>query len=117
MAFVTDNISINTVIGAGSSISGDIRVQGRLRVDGDVDGNLETTSNIHVGEASRIHGNITALSAVIEGIVIGDIVAPKSVTLLSSSAVIGDVTTKRLQVEEDVVLHGHCTALKEEKGV
>ena len=67
-----DNISINTVIGAGSSISGDIRVNGRLRVDGDVDGNLETNSNIHVGEASRIHGNIVASSAVIEGVVIGD---------------------------------------------
>lgn len=114
MAFGTDNISINTVIGAGSSISGDIRVNGRLRVDGDVDGNLETTSNIHVGEASRIHGNIIASSAVIEGVVIGDITAPKSITLLSSSAVIGDVTTKRLQVEEDVVLHGHCISIKDE---
>ena len=115
MAFISDTISINTVIGAGSSIAGDIRVQGRLRVDGDVDGNVETTSNIHVGEASRIRGNIIASSAVIEGIVIGDITAPKSVTLLSSSAVIGDITTKRLQVEDDVVLHGHCVSLKEEK--
>ena len=112
MAFVTDNISINTIIGAGSSISGDIRVSGRLRVDGDVNGNLETTSNIHVGEASRIHGNIVASSAVIEGIVIGDIVAPKGITLLSTSAVIGDVTTQRLQVEDHVVLHGHCISLK-----
>lgn len=114
MAFTSDTISINTVIGSGSSISGDIRVNGRLRIDGDIDGNLETTSNIYVGEASRIHGNIVALSAVIEGIVIGNITAPKGITLLSSSAVIGDVTTKRLQVEENVILHGHCISLKNE---
>ena len=67
-----------------------------------------------MGEASRIHGNIVASSAVIEGVVIGDIVAPKSITLLSTSAVIGDVTTKRLQVEDDVILHGHCISVKDE---
>lgn len=113
MPFITDNISINTVIGTGSSISGDIRVQGRLRIDGDIDGNVEASGNIHVGAASRIRGNITALSAVIEGVVIGDITAPKGVTLLSTSAVIGDVTTEQLQIEENGIVHGYCISRKE----
>ena len=115
MPFITDNITINTVIGTGSSISGDIRVQGRVRIDGDVDGNIEATGNIHIGEASRIRGNITAVSAVVEGVVIGDITAPKGITLLSTSAIIGDVTTERLQIEDDVIVHGHCISLKEER--
>ena len=44
----------------------------------------------------------------ISGIVIGDIVAPQGIKLLSSAAVIGDVTTRRLVVEDRVVLHGKC---------
>ncbi|MDE7228517.1 MAG: polymer-forming cytoskeletal protein, partial [Treponemataceae bacterium] len=67
------------------------------------------------GEASRIRGNITALSAVVEGVVIGDITAPKGITLLSTSAIIGDMTTGRLQIEDDVIVHGHCISLKEER--
>lgn len=111
MAFISDDISINTLIGSGSFVSGDIRINGFLRIDGDIKGNIETTGNIIIGEKARIMGNITAASAIIGGIVIGDINAPKQIKLLSTSAVIGDVITKNLQVEETVVVHGHCISL------
>lgn len=114
MAFLTDDISINTIIGAGSSVSGDIKINGFVRVDGDVDGNIETTSNIIIGAKARIRGDIRAASAVISGIVIGDITAPLSIKLLSTSAVIGDITSKRLVIEDKVILHGHCITLKDE---
>jgi cytoskeletal protein CcmA (bactofilin family) len=115
MPFLTDDISINTLIGTGSSVSGDIRINGFLRVDGDIDGNLETPNNVIIGEKARIHGNITAASAVIGGVVMGNILAPDSITLLSTAAVIGNVTTHKLQVEDKVVLHGHCIALKKDE--
>lgn len=115
MPFITDDISINTLIGTGSSVSGDIRVNGFIRIDGDIDGNIETTSSVIIGDKARIRGNITASSAVIGGIVLGDITAPAGITLLSSSAVVGDVTTKKLQVEDKVVLHGHCISLNKDE--
>lgn len=114
MAFLTDDISINSIIGAGSSVSGDIKMNGFARVDGDVDGNIETTSHIIIGTQARIRGDIRAASAVISGIVIGDVTAPASVQLLSTAAVIGDITTRRLMVEDKVVLHGRCTALEDD---
>ena len=114
MAFFTDDISINTIIGAGSAIAGDIRVNGIVRIEGDIDGNIEATGNIFVGEKARIRGNITAASAEICGIIIGDVVAPKGIRLLSSAAVIGDIFTKRIEIEDRVILHGHCIAIKDE---
>lgn len=113
MAFLTDDISINTIIGKGSAVSGDIKINGFVRIDGDVDGNLETHSNIIIGASARIRGNIQAASAVISGIVIGDIFAPAGIKLLSTAAVIGDVTTRRLVVEDKVVLHGKCISIEE----
>ncbi|MBR1537350.1 MAG: polymer-forming cytoskeletal protein [Treponema sp.] len=115
MAFLTDDISINTIIGLGSAVSGDIHANGFIRVDGDIDGNLESTGNIIIGDKARINGNITALSIVIGGIVLGDVYAPDGIKLLSSSAVIGNISTKNLEIEENVIFHGHCIALKNEE--
>lgn len=113
MALPFDDISINTIIGLGSALSGELHVTGGLMIDGDVDGDIETSGNIIVGEKARIRGNIKAKSAIINGIVIGDISAVEGIKLLSSSTVIGDVTTRRLHVDEKVILNGHCISILE----
>lgn len=115
MAFTIEDVTINTIIGKGSAVSGDLRINGVIRIDGDVDGNIETSSNIIIGENARIKGNITASSATIGGIVLGDVVAPKGIHLLSTCAIIGDLTTKSLQIEDDVILNGHCISLSDDQ--
>src|SRR5574344_1405286 len=110
-----DDISINTMIGGGSAFSGDLRVSGGMMIDGDVDGNIEISGNIIVAERARVRGNITAKSAIISGIVIGDIRAPESIKLMSSSTVIGDVSTRKLHVADKVILHGHCISISEQE--
>ena len=115
MAFTSDDISINTLIGPGSFVSGDIKINGFIRIDGDIKGKIESSSNIIIGERAKIQGNITASSIVVGGIVLGDITAPKGIKLLSNSAVIGDIMTKSLQIEEDVIFNGHCISLSNEE--
>ena len=41
MAFRIDDISINTIIGGGSAIKGNLKINGFVRIDGDIDGNLD----------------------------------------------------------------------------
>lgn len=114
MAVFNDDISINSIIGNGSSIRGDIKINGFMRIDGDLEGNLETTGNVLVGENARIAGNITARSITVGGIIKGNVVAPEQVHLLSSSIVIGDIQTRRFQADENVIVHGHCISLYDE---
>ena len=114
MAVFNDDISINSIIGNGSSICGDIKINGFMRIDGDLEGNLETTGNVLVGENARIAGNITARSITVGGIIKGNVVAPEQVHLLSSSIVIGDIQTRRFQADENVIVHGHCISLYDE---
>ena len=102
MAIFNDESSINSIIGRGSTIRGDMKINGFMSIDGDLDGNLETTGNVIVGRNARINGNITAKSVTVGGIVKGNIVAPESVKLLSTCAVIGDVQTHSLQADENV---------------
>ena len=110
-----DDISINTMIGGGAAFYGDLRVSGGMMIDGDVDGNIEISGNIIVAERARVRGNITAKSAIISGIVIGDIRAPESIKLMSSSTVIGDVSTRKLHVADKVILHGHCISIADQE--
>ena len=114
MTFNNEDVSINSIIGLGSTISGDIKVNGFVRIDGDIDGNLETTGNIIVGEKARIQGNVVARSITVGGVIKGNITASDSVDLLSTSVVLGDICTRRLKADENVVFNGHCIALTKE---
>lgn len=105
-----DDISVNTIVGSGSLISGNVTVSGLLRIDGDIDGNIQTMGRVIIGEEARIRGNIRAASVSVGGIVQGDIIAPDYVVVLSSGMVIGSVLTKKLRVDDNVILHGFCSA-------
>ena len=108
------DISVNTLLGAGSKISGDVSVSGFARVDGDIDGSLNATGKVIIGENSRIRGDVQGLIVTVGGIVEGDVVAPEGVHILSTGAVIGDIITKRLSAAESVLLHGYCFAVDDQ---
>ncbi len=115
MALRADNFSINTLIGNGSLVRGDLNINGSVSIDGDLDGNLKTDAAVIVSVNARIKGNIDASSAIIGGIVLGDITAPESVKLLSSSAVIGNIITRKVQMEDKVIFHGHCISISDKE--
>ena len=115
MAFRVDDISINSILGNGSAICGNIKVNGFVRIDGDIDGNLETEGNIIIGENARIRGNVKGKSVIIGGIVLGNINAIESIKLLSDSAVIGDISSHKVQIEDTAIFQGHCISLKDEE--
>ena len=114
MALRTDDISINTIIGKGSAISGNMKVNGFIRIDGDIDGSLETDGNVIVGENARIRGDLTAKSVIFGGIIKGNIKANESVKILAEAAVIGDVISRKVQVDGSAIIHGHCISIKDE---
>ena len=114
MALRTDDISINTIIGKGSAISGNMKVNGFIRIDGDIDGSLETDGNVIVGENARIRGDLTAKSVIIGGIIKGNIKATESVKTLCDAAVSGDVRAHKVQIDGLAIIHGHCISIKDD---
>ena len=115
MALKVDDISINTIIGKGSSITGNLRINGFVRLDGDINGNLETDGNIIIGDGARIKGDVKAKAVIVGGIVVGNILAQESIKLLSNSAVLGDVISRKVQIEDKATFHGHCISIKDEE--
>lgn len=115
MALRIDDISINTIIGNGSAISGNIKVNGFVRIDGDIDGNLETDGNVIIGENARIRGDVKAKSIIIGGIILGNVYAVDSAKVLSEAAVIGDIISHKVQIDDMALFHGHCISLKDDQ--
>lgn len=116
MTIFTDDIGMNTLLGPGSMIHGDIKINGFARIDGDLDGNLESPGKIIIGANARIRGNITAKSIDINGgIIQGNIIAPDSVYLGTSSVVIGNIQTHHFKAEENSIVSGHCISLSNQE--
>ena len=97
---------VNSIIGAGSAIDGDIDIDGLLRIDGDLRGSLRVTGKVVVGAAGRVEAPIRAKSAIIGGTVKGDVYVTERLRILAGGVVIGNVFAPRLEAEEGTIVHG-----------
>ncbi len=115
MNFQNDDISINTLIGPGSSVVGELTSAGFIRLDGDLDGKLEASGKVIIGANARIKADIIAQSVIVCGAVMGDIVAPGGVHLFPSSFVLGDIVTQKIQIDDNVFFQGRCIAINDKE--
>jgi len=101
---------IDTLIGAESTIEGDIDFSGGLRIDGCVRGNVNEagakSGTLVLSEHGRIEGSINVSHAVINGTVQGPVSARAYIELQSKSRVTGDVRYKTLEIHMGAVVEG-----------
>jgi cytoskeletal protein CcmA (bactofilin family) len=100
---------VNTLIGIGSAVDGDIDVDGLLRVDGDVRGSIRATGKVVVGSGGRIQASLRAKSAIIGGVVKGDVYVADWLRILAGGVVIGNVFAPRFEAEDGTVIHGYLS--------
>jgi cytoskeletal protein CcmA (bactofilin family) len=95
-----------SVIGTGTVITGNIKTDGMIRVDGRVVGNLVTLGDAAVGLTGIIEGSLDARNITVAGKVMGTITAMQKLVLESKSVLKGDLRTARLVVDEGAVFDG-----------
>ena len=90
-------------------ITGTVKFDGPMRVDGKVDGKIITDNgDLVIGETGTVNADINTKSAIVEGRVDGKITASDKVVLKQKAHLIGDLQAKTLVVEEGVVFVGRC---------
>ncbi|MBE5884519.1 MAG: polymer-forming cytoskeletal protein [Lachnospiraceae bacterium] len=99
-------VKISTLIGKGCELHGDFNAKGSARIDGTVEGNVTVTGSLLVGAGGSINGNVSAVSAVIGGTVIGDVVAPEKLEMTATAKILGDIATKVIVIDENAVFQG-----------
>ena len=103
-----DNAESNSIIGEGSYFKGEFTLNGTLRIDGCYEGDKLEVDNVFVGTTGKVKSNIKTISAVIEGIIIGNIEAKNRVMLMPTSRVLGEIRTPELIIQNGVILEGLC---------
>ena len=68
-------VELETILGANTSLKGDLRSSGSIRIDGDFEGTIDTVGNVIVGEAARVVATVSAHNVQIQGTVQGDVTA------------------------------------------
>lgn len=101
---------IDSLIGAGTVVAGDVTFTGGLRIDGEVRGNVVTANGepgtLVVSEQARIDGEIRASHVVINGSVNGPLTADDYLELQQKARVAGDITYRTLEMHVGAVVHG-----------
>jgi len=97
----------STYIDEGCKLSGKLYFAGSVRIDGDVEGQIEGEQDLAVGNTGRVHASVRAESVSIRGSVEGDIIAQRKITLHKSARVSGDLKTAGIVIEEGAVVKGH----------
>lgn len=115
---------IDSLIGEGTVVEGNIVFNGGLRVDGRIRGNVQgadgQASTVMLSEKARVDGEIHVSHAVINGTIVGPVHAGEYVELQAKANVTGDVHYKTLEIQLGAVVQGrlvHHDEMATEKGV
>jgi cytoskeletal protein CcmA (bactofilin family) len=105
---------VETILGIGTVIKGDIYTKGSLRIEGKVEGNIKADGDVFVGENGKLITEVKARKVIVAGKVEGNITALQKVEILPSGKIIGDLQTKILKIEEGALFQGASKPLDEE---
>jgi len=101
---------IDSLIGAGTRVNGDVTFTGGLRIDGQVAGNVVAAngepSTLVISEQAKVDGEIRVSHLVVNGTVNGPVAALDYLELQPKARVIGDVSYKTLEMHVGAVVRG-----------
>src|SRR6186713_3089313 len=102
--------TIDTLIGAETSVLGNVTFTGGLRIDGKVLGNVIAVGaepcTLVIGEHAEVQGEVRVSHLVVNGKIVGPVMADGIVELQSKARVTGDVSYNTLEMHVGSVVRG-----------
>lgn len=106
-----------TVIGTECQITGNVIIKGNARIDGRIEGNVQATGDLTIGQGALVQASIEAKTIVIAGEVRGDVIASDTLELNASARLYGDIATRQLKVEQGARFVGSSKSLDDSNGL
>ena len=102
---------IDSLIGAGTQVDGNLRFTGGLRIDGEVKGNIEavdgaSSSTLVLSEHGRIEGAVTVSHLILNGTIVGAVTVTDSLEMQSKARIVGDVDYALIEIHQGAVIEG-----------
>ena len=107
-------VELETSVGANTSIKGDIRSSGGVRVDGDFEGTLDIAGNLIVGEAAKVVATVAAHNVQIQGTLQGDVTA-RRIEILDTGKLWGNIAVDSFVLDDGGFFRGQSQMQSDEQ--
>lgn len=104
----SDSGALN-IVGAGTSIEGDIISSGDIRIDGSLKGTVKTRGKLVVGPSGNVEGEVYCQNADISGSIRGKVNVTELLSLKGTAKLSGEISTGKLSIEPGADFSGSCS--------
>lgn len=101
------------ILGFGTILKGNIICEGPIRIEGKLEGNIQSVSKVIIGKSGEVLGDITARNIDVEGKFDGKILSEGIINIKATANVKGEVTSKSLSIEEGALFNAMSKTNKE----
>ncbi len=100
--------NVVTIIGQGTTIVGELKSKGTIRIEGMLSGRVQCDDTIVIQETGRVKADLVAGQIIIGGEVEGNVFAHDRLEVTSKGKLLGDITAPRIAIAEGVLFEGKC---------
>jgi cytoskeletal protein CcmA (bactofilin family) len=97
---------ITTLLGRGATFEGKLTFEGTVRIDGRFKGEVFSDDTLVIGEGAQVEAAIDVGEVIVQGTVVGNITAKRSIEIHAPGRVKGDLHTPVLQIDKGVIFEG-----------
>lgn len=102
------NTQAETVVGPSVKIQGDLKSEGNIRIEGQVNGKINTSQSVFVNQGAKITADVSASNAIVGGEIQGNLKVASHLVLQATAKIIGDIACSVLRVEDGAQFSGKC---------
>lgn len=102
------NCAITTIVGSDTVVEGTIITKSSVRIDGTLIGGVSAEGVVILTKNGKIRGNVMAENIIVAGVVEGNMQIREKVDVEPSGEIYGDITTKKLLIDEESIFQGNC---------
>jgi cytoskeletal protein CcmA (bactofilin family) len=96
----------SSVVSVGSTWDGVLKIDGSVRIDGTLSGEVEARGTVHVSKGAEVDAKVRAAFLVVAGVFHGHAFCGERLEILPTGRVTGELMTKSLVVHEGSFLEG-----------
>ena len=105
--------NVHTMVGPDAIVQGPIRLKEGIIIYGKVYGDVNTNGPIRIVQNGLVQGGVNGSDIRVGGTVIGDVIADGQVILGSNSVLKGDISYRKLLIEEGAQFEGKCNLVQD----
>ncbi|MDO4881472.1 MAG: polymer-forming cytoskeletal protein [Capnocytophaga sp.] len=98
----------NRIVG-DTKIKGEVHSQSDFRIDGEIEGTIQTVGRLVVGKTGVVAGKVICTNADVEGTIRGTLLVKNTLSLKSTAVIEGEVQAEKLAIEPGAIFNVKCS--------